>query len=706
MNKANSQFIKQLAKISFLAIAIPVSGSLLSVLFFDDWLFNHEPLHAVFETYGAFIAFGIIALILWQETQLKLHPSKLTWVVCALLAMGLFDLFHAANKVGNNFIWLHSLASFAGGSLFAGVCIPRKWYQPSHRLIYITGICCLIVGIVSLLCPNWVPSMKIGADFSPLAMIMNTVGGAGYLFAFAFFVFKYRQDRTVEEYLLSAHCLLFGVASILFDFSVLWDFAWWWWHLLRLVAYMILLYFFYDSFRDTRKLRLAQKSFDRRIQASLEKTHQIHMQKEKFKSMALVDPLTGISNRHDFELVFNNIIEAAEPSTRFALLLIDVDNFKDINDCHGHSMGDYCLKEIAQTIKQTLGEKHFVSRIGGDEFAAIIYLHGEASAVGFLAKKLNKACHKRIYKGSISASCSISIGIACYPNAGTSIDKLLRHADLALYRTKTLGRNGFSFFTAAVHQAFENRLKIYRLLSSKLSDNFCIVMQPIFRLGDNQQVGYEVLCRTTHPLPDGIQIEDIIEAAEKNNRINELTFWVVRQALNVVQQSPNTFTNQAINFNISPASLDSSQNFIESLHQLIQSYAIDPNQICFEITESALVASESDLEPQLKKLAAYRYKLALDDFGKGQSSFSRLTLLPVSYIKIDKCFINQINDSKAATQIYSAMIQLCHNLKLTVIAEGIESEQQLHQLKQMHCDYGQGFYLGTPFTSPPPNKAK
>lgn len=698
MKPSTKQFLGQLAKITLIGMGVPIAGSLLSVIWFEDWYFNHEPIHAVVEAYGAFIAFGIVALISAQKTHLKLSTSKQIWIICALLAMGIFDIFHAATKVSNNFVWLHSLASFAGGTLFAGVCIPSTWYKPTKYFAISIGLLAIAISILSIAFPEFVPAMKSGSAFSISARTLNIVGGIGYIIAFTFFLTKYYRDKVVEEYLLSAHCLLFGIAGILFEFSILWDFSWWWWHALRLVAYMILLYFFYESYRVSERTRIAKESTEKMLLLAKQQAKQIADQSKKLEQIALTDKLTGISNRHDFELVLNNMINSEHEGNTFALLIIDIDNFKDINDSNGHDIGDACLQHIAKLITTSIGSKDFTCRLGGDEFAILYKIHHDASEAGFLAAKLNQRANQPINVGQQQISNSITIGIACYPQAGKTRAELLRHADLALYQAKASGKNQFAYFTDSIQHNYENRMYLLTLLDDTFDNVLTLAFQPIHLLSNNHSiVGFEVLLRTKHQLPKNITIEDLINAAESKRIIDDLTVWIIHTALQLLQPYKPLLHNYFITFNLSPQSLQR-EGFIEKIDHSIKQQSIESSQICFELTESALMQTEKDLEDALISINAMQYQIALDDFGKGQSSLARLASLAVSIVKLDMSFIKRLPDSQATQRITASIIELCHQLDINVVAEGIESKKQLEILQNFNCDWGQGYLLNKPLS--------
>ena len=236
---------RDLIKLLFIGLAIPVLGSAISIAWFDALRFDHFSVHAIIETVGSVTALAVILLLLHGgHFARSLGTEKIVWIASALAAMGILDAFHAFAPVGNNFVWLHSLATLAGGVLFACIWLSKTQYTPDNRILYVVVGLAVFVGMLSFQFPQRIPAMVVDNQFTLTARAINIIGGAGFIIATAFMFIEFKRTNLTHYYCLASHCLLFGSAGILFELSSLWDMAWWWWHALRLAAYLVLIYFF------------------------------------------------------------------------------------------------------------------------------------------------------------------------------------------------------------------------------------------------------------------------------------------------------------------------------------------------------------------------------------------------------------------------------------------------------------------------------
>lgn len=253
---------KNLLKLLFFGILLPVIGSVVSIVWFPDVRIDHEPIHLLFEIAGTFIVFAILPFLFRLNSKQKIRPSYKNWVAAGLLGMGVLDGFHAFAHVGNNFVWLHSLATFVGGLFFVGVLIPSSFFKATTRLPNIVFVLSVIIGIFSFTNQELIPLMVVDGDFTLLARALNIVGGIFFLAAVVYFYRQFLKQKNKSFYYLAAHCLLFGVAGILFELSSLWDVTWWWWHILRLVAYVILIFYYLSKVEISHTK--AKPNFDNR----------------------------------------------------------------------------------------------------------------------------------------------------------------------------------------------------------------------------------------------------------------------------------------------------------------------------------------------------------------------------------------------------------------------------------------------------------
>lgn len=252
--------LRNISNIFIFGIGLPLIGSYISANFIQDWRLNHEPLHSVVESAGSFMAFATLYLIHILKDEFKDRRPETIWTINALFCMGALDLFHSLVHVGKAFVWLHSTATFIGGLVFALVWLPSSVSLKFEKSPKYFAILITLFGIASVVFPGLIPAMVQEGHFTLLAQGLNILGGLGYFLAFIFFFSKYVSKKEQDDYLLSAHCLLFAAAGVLFELSVLWDAAWWWWHILRLVAYLVLGAFFY---------KYAKKSTDRKQMLAL-----------------------------------------------------------------------------------------------------------------------------------------------------------------------------------------------------------------------------------------------------------------------------------------------------------------------------------------------------------------------------------------------------------------------------------------------------
>jgi diguanylate cyclase (GGDEF)-like protein/PAS domain S-box-containing protein len=417
-------------------------------------------------------------------------------------------------------------------------------------------------------------------------------------------------------------------------------------------------------------------------------------QEKKVKFLAYHDTLTGLPNRLQFEHYFNN--EIVKKDEKVALMYLDLDRFKTINDTLGHQVGDGLLKTFAKRLSAELSQEDFIARIGGDEFVAILKMK-EREDVSNIAKRVIDSLKAPMVIQGNQLNITTSIGIALFPEDGESLVRLLKHADTAMYDAKLKGRNNFQFFTQVLSSAIHERLNIEQALRHALEkDELYMVYQPKYDLESREIVGFEALVRWQSEKLGFVSPEKFIPVAEEVGLIEEIGYFVFEKACRDFQlfQKINPRLEH-IAINVSTMQLKE-KNFIETLSHLRREVGLSASAIEIEVTESYIMDDIERNIQLLERLRDYGYKIAIDDFGTGYSSFGYLKRLPISTLKIDKSFVDDICVSRRDADIIKAIIALAKNLGFDIVAEGIESEEQDRLLKSLGCHIGQGYYFCQP----------
>ncbi|EMQ2875485.1 EAL domain-containing protein [Vibrio navarrensis] len=419
----------------------------------------------------------------------------------------------------------------------------------------------------------------------------------------------------------------------------------------------------------------------------------------KLERMAFYDPLTGLPNRTLLVKLLQQQIKSGEQSgLSFATLFLDIDHFKHINDSLGHLCGDTLLSQLGRRLSEALHGRAHISRIGGDEFVVLLPdLQNDeqlTQALSDILKVFNRPFHLSEQE---SLRVSTSIGIARFPQDGTNSESLLKNADTAMYLAKKNGRNGYAFYSPDLTNQSLSRLRYQSALHEALEkDQLFLLYQPQFNLYESRLVGMEALLRWQHPEWGLISPAEFIPVAEKTGLIQEIGLWVLRNAC----QQAATWLSQGYRFshmavNVSALQLQN-PHFISELQDILQDTQLPARKLELEITEGFLLHDPVKAIQALNQLRAMGVEIALDDFGTGYSSLSYLKGLPISKLKIDRSFINDIPVDSDSNAIVKAVIAMGETLTLTVIAEGVENQQQVDYLISQGCLLGQGFYLARP----------
>jgi len=414
---------------------------------------------------------------------------------------------------------------------------------------------------------------------------------------------------------------------------------------------------------------------------------------ERTRFAAQHDELTGLSNRRVLQGRLTDAVSAASRTgEEFALLYLDLDGFKVINDSRGHDVGDALLVAVAARIQGTMRPGDVVARIGGDEFVVLQHLGGQPSSAALLSQRLIRAFEEPFVIGGQASAVGVSIGIAAYPADGCTPGQLIRNADMALYRAKEAGRNTFRQFDTSMQERQQLSLLIKQELHTAVEkQQISLAYQPICDAASLQVRGFEALLRWTHPARGMISPEDFIPVAEATGIIVSLGRWALQAACSEAARCHSAVT---LSVNLSPRQFcqpDLPKQIAETLAQT----GLSGSRLDLEVTEGLLLDSSGLVLKNMQALRKQGIRITLDDFGTAYASLSYLRRFPFDRIKIDKSFVQCLEDSTTLA-IVQAILSLGQRLNLDVIAEGVETEHQLLQLRNLGCQLVQGFLTGRP----------
>lgn len=419
---------------------------------------------------------------------------------------------------------------------------------------------------------------------------------------------------------------------------------------------------------------------------------------DQLHQLSYYDSLTKLPNRLYFEVQTKQLLgKISEEAKMGAFLYIDLDGFKSVNDRLGHPIGDKLLQEVGRRLEHAFRVDDFVSRIGGDEFAAWLSNIVDRFDVGIVAQRLITLINRPFFIENNEISVGASIGVAMYPDTASDYDQLFKNADIALYKAKHAGRNQYQFFTKQLNVEYGRQLDIESALRFALErKEFYLVFQPIYNLKTKKIVAMEALLRWVSMDFGEIGPQDFIPIAEYMGLIIPISEWVINAALKQYSQWQKEFNvDFRIALNISACQIDKGEYFINLLKHACTTHDVDPKKIELELTETAIMQNPKLAESILSELDQLGFVLALDDFGQGYSSLSLLSRLPISILKIDKQFIGNLNETKGEF-IIKSVIFLSKGLNMQVIAEGVETQKQSDYLIEHDCECGQGFLFSKP----------
>jgi diguanylate cyclase (GGDEF)-like protein/PAS domain S-box-containing protein len=427
---------------------------------------------------------------------------------------------------------------------------------------------------------------------------------------------------------------------------------------------------------------------------------------EQLERMAFYDLLTGLANRRLFRNRLDNILSTAvRNNSNVGLIMMDLDHFKNVNDTLGHDSGDALLKIAADRIKHCVRFSDTVARLGGDEFAIILPNIADSQAIAVIAEKIIISLQTPVVLDGVEMTVSASVGIAISPDDGNTAEILTKNADMALYRAKDMGRNNYQFFTEQMNQMLIKRLEmIADMRSSIINEDFFLNYQPLMNIHNNTIMGFEALVRWQHPIKGMISPMDFIPLSEETNLIIPLGRWILKTAVQKMRylQDEGLVHRQAVmTVNVSIKQFQLDDELVPYIEQVLAEVNLPAHMLELEITETLLMENINDVLPLLERLNAQGITLAIDDFGTGYSSLGYLKRLPIHLVKVDRSFVKDIPYDKDDMAITEAVIAMAHKLSYKVVAEGIETEDQLNFLREAGCDYGQGYLFSKPLGNGP-----
>jgi diguanylate cyclase (GGDEF)-like protein len=391
--------------------------------------------------------------------------------------------------------------------------------------------------------------------------------------------------------------------------------------------------------------------------------------------------------------------EASRDGRKVAVLFLDLDGFKRVNDTLGHETGDRLLVQAAGRLKSTVREGDSVCRLGGDEFVVLLRNILELENARTVASNLITQFRDPFRLDDRELVVTTSIGIAIYPSDGETPMELLRNADTAMYHSKEEGRSTYNFFTNQMNLHVSRSLEVEEQLRGALErDEFYVVYQPVVDLSNNRVVAAEALLRWNNPALGSVSPDEFIPIAEQTGIILAIGRYVLQQAaINALQWRQLLDGEFSIAVNLSPRQFRDN-SLLDFILDLLEHSSLGADALVLEITEGVLLSGQQDIAQALALLHKAGVRLSMDDFGTGYSSLSYLRKFPFDVLKVDRSFVSDITDDPADTELVNAAILMAHGLGLVVVAEGVETEEQLDRLREMNCEYAQGYLFSRPIT--------
>jgi diguanylate cyclase (GGDEF)-like protein len=478
-----------------------------------------------------------------------------------------------------------------------------------------------------------------------------------------------------------------------------------------------IIYFTYEKYLEDIRATAAQAERAERERAEQAERHveelnryvkklesagrELEESREHFRHAAFHDALTGLPNRSLFTDHLRVALRRAHQNEKylFGVLFLDLDRFKNINDSLGHPCGDELLKLVARRLEMCIRQTDMVARFGGDEFAILLDAIQDASDAVRVAEKVQQAISAPFKLASHEAITTASIGVALSTSGYTEAEDIIRDADTAMYRAKDRGKARCEIFDTAMHTRAVTLLRLESDLRRALEkDELCVYYQPIVSLASGELHGFEALVRWQHPERGIVAPDDFVPLAEETGLILPIglrVLWDACHQLRKWQQYSLSNRDLIMSVNLSGKQL-MQPDLIERIEEVLLESQINPWHLKLEITETVVMETPELAAVTLAKLRSLGVRLSIDDFGTGYSSLSYLNRFPVDTLKIDRSFVMSMNAADENLQIVKTIVTLAGNLGMQVVAEGVETEEQLEQLRSLKCQYGQGFYFSKP----------
>lgn len=407
--------------------------------------------------------------------------------------------------------------------------------------------------------------------------------------------------------------------------------------------------------------------------------------------LSYFDPLTGLQNRAAFRKSLQEQIDARQP---LALLFLDLDNFKEINDTLGHEAGDKLIQTISQRFSALQTDKISFSRIGGDEFTVIYQLDNKEPLEDF-AQRIIQIVNQPTIVNNQNVQVGTSLGIARFPEHGEELSLLMKHADIAMYHAKSSGRNRSSNFDIGMKEQLIQRINMqHELRAASEEGQFEVYYQPKVDNISNTPIGFEALIRWNHPTKGILAADHFIESIESNGFINAIDLWVLETSCRQISKIDNCYS---LAVNLSSVHL-SDEAFPDKVIKILEKTDFNPNRLILEVTERTLIQNTSLVQPVMNALCEYGIRFSIDDFGTGYSSLNYLKTLPINEVKIDKSFIKDITSDRYDKEICTSLCSMAKNLELHIVAEGVENIEQKQALLDIGCTTVQGYFLSYPLS--------
>ncbi|MDG3085761.1 EAL domain-containing protein [Vibrio hannami] len=426
-----------------------------------------------------------------------------------------------------------------------------------------------------------------------------------------------------------------------------------------------------------------------------QRTVELNIVNQKLHSQAYKDSLSGLPNRrHTYELI-NNLIQTLPEGNTFALLFIDLDGFKDVNDTMGHDFGDMLIIAVAQRLKQAININDTIARLGGDEFTIIANDWTDKTKLSQFVEGIHQELSEPFIISGERILVSASIGISTYPDNARSCEELMKNADLAMYQAKAEGRDGYCFFKDEMLERIQKKRQMLDDLRVAIAEQQLeLYLQPIIALDSGKIEKAEALIRWHHPVNGLVSPGEFIPLAEESGLINDIGLWVANRSIEIISNIRRNYDPDfCLGFNVSPIQLKSGSKWLNKFTEALFRTSLGENALLIEITENVLIQSDSKALHRLMSMKDLGVNVAIDDFGVGYSSLSYLQQFKVHTLKIDRSFIDKLDADFASETLCNTMIKMAKNLGIQVVAEGVETPIHAAKLNTMGCDYVQGFCI-------------